>query len=272
MIPSEPLPAGFVAAFAAAQSRFGGHVTAVEYATSVPSTMDWAAARAADGGPHGLVVIAGHQTAGRGRRGHRWSSPAHAGLYFSTVVRPPLAPPPDGGPSLFGLLTLAAGAAVAEGIGQATGLEASLKWPNDLFYGYKLAGVLAEGHGVGQPGQFVVVGVGINVRDVKYLPDTEVRTTSLERELGHVPDPAVIAAEVLVAWAQRYQDLLDGRFMRVVERWRVRAAGLVGRPVAWTDADGEHEGTTTGVDATGALLVDTGLDVVRISTGPVQWQ
>jgi BirA family biotin operon repressor/biotin-[acetyl-CoA-carboxylase] ligase len=272
VISSEPLPAGLSAAIDAARPRFGGHVAAVHYAASVPSTMDWAASLADAGGPHGLVVIAGQQPAGRGRRGHRWSSPAHAGLYFSTVVRPPVAAPPDGGPSLFGLLTLAAGAAVAEGIGRATGLEASLKWPNDLFYGYKLAGVLAEGHGVGQPGQFVVVGVGINVRDVKYLPDSEVRTTSLERELGEAPEAGVIAAEVLAAWAERYQDLLDGRFTRVVDRWRVRAAGLVGRPVAWTDADGEHEGTTTGVDATGALLVDTGLDIVRISSGPVQWQ
>jgi biotin-[acetyl-CoA-carboxylase] ligase BirA-like protein len=200
VISSEPLPAGFSAAIDAARPRFGGHVAAVHYAASVPSTMDWAAALADDG------------------------------------------------------------------------LEASLKWPNDLFYGYKLAGVLAEGHGVGQPGQFVVVGVGINVRDVTYLSDSEVRTTSLERELGRAPEAGVIAAEVLAAWAQRYQDLLDGRFTRVVERWRVRASGLVGRPVAWTDADGEHEGTTTGVDATGALLVDTGLDIVRISAGPVQWQ
>lgn len=272
MVHAEPLPAGFVAAIDAVRPRCGVHLSVVSYATSVPSTMDWAAALADAGGPHGLVVIAGQQTAGRGRRGHRWSSPAHAGLYLSTVVRPPVQPVTDGEPSVLGLLTLAAGAAVAEGIGQATGLEASLKWPNDLFYGAKLAGVLAEGHGVGHAGQFVVIGVGINVRDVKYLPDSEPRTASLEAELGRVPDAAVVAAEVLAAWAARYQDLLDGRFTRVVERWRVRAAGLVGRPVLWHDAAGEHEGTTTGVDASGALLVDTGERVVRITTGPVQWQ
>jgi BirA family biotin operon repressor/biotin-[acetyl-CoA-carboxylase] ligase len=272
VIRTEPLPTGFAEALTAARPRFGEHVATVEYAASVPSTMDWAAGLADAGGPHGLVVIAGHQTAGRGRRGHRWSSPAHAGLYFSVVARPPLTPIAEGEPSLFGLLTIAAGAAVAEGIGQATGLEASLKWPNDLFYGHKLAGVLAEGHAVGQASQFVVIGVGINVRDVKYLPDAEGRASSLEHELGRVPDSGVVAAEVLAAWAQRYQDLLDGRFTRVVERWRVRASGLVGRPVAWTDADGEHEGTTTGVDATGALVVDTGTTQVRITAGPVQWQ
>jgi BirA family biotin operon repressor/biotin-[acetyl-CoA-carboxylase] ligase len=272
VIPTEPLPAAFADAIEAARPRFGGHVGPVAYAASVPSTMDWAAQLAEAGGGHGLVVVAGHQTAGRGRRGRRWSSPAHAGLYVSTVVRPPVEPAADGEPSLLGLLTLAAGVAVAEGIGQATGLEASLKWPNDLFYGHKLAGVLAEGHAVGQASQFVVVGIGINVRDVKYLPDAEGRSASLERELGHVPDAGQLAAEVLAAWGQRYQDLLDRRFTRVVDRWRVRAAGLIGRPVAWSDADGDHEGTTTGVDATGALLVDTGDRVVRITTGPVQWQ
>lgn len=272
MIRPEPLPAAFDEAFAAARPRFGGHVSTVEYAASVPSTMDWAAASAAAGGPHGLVVVAGHQTAGRGRRGHRWASPAHAGLYFSAVVRPPLAPVVDGEPSLFGLLTLAAGVAVAEGIGRATGLEASLKWPNDLYYGHKLAGVLAEGHGIGQPEQFVVIGVGINVRDVKYLADAEGRSASLEQELGHVPDIGLVAAEVLAAWSERYQDLLERRFARVVDRWRVRAAGLIGRPVAWRDGAGHHEGTTTGIDLTGALVVDTGTEHVRITSGPVQWQ
>lgn len=233
--------------------------------------MDAAAGLADSGAAHGLVVVAGHQTAGRGRRGHTWSSPPGAGLYFSLVARPPVAPHVDGAPSVMGLLTLAAGLAVAEGVGHATGLEASLKWPNDLFYGYKLAGVLAEGHRIGSPEQHVVVGVGINVRDVPYVSASD-RATSLERELGAVPDSGVVLAEVLVAWAARYQDLLDGRFARIVDRWRIRAPGLAGRPVAWVDARGEHEGTTTGVDATGALLVDTGAEVVRITSGAVQWQ
>ena len=135
----------------------------------------------------------------------------------------------------------------------------------------KLAGVLAEAHHVGTPAQAVVVGVGINVRDVPYVSERE-RATSLERELGALPDAGAVLVEVLAAWSARYQDLLDGRFTRIVERWRIRATGLAGRPVAWVDARGEHEGTTTGVDATGALLVDTGHGVVRITSGAVQWQ
>ncbi|MGE0815447.1 MAG: biotin--[acetyl-CoA-carboxylase] ligase [Vicinamibacterales bacterium] len=250
--------------------RVGGHVGDVRYEPTVASTMDAVAALGEAGAPHGLVLVAGEQTAGRGRRGHLWSSPAGAGLYLSVLVRPPVEAPPGETPSVLGLLTLTAGLAVAEGIGQATGLEASLKWPNDLFYGYKLAGVLAEAHHVGSAAQFVVLGVGVNVRDVVYVPDDE-RATSLERELGAVPDVGAVFAEILAAWAMRYQDLLDGRFHRVVDRWRHRAGGIVGRPVCWVEAGVEQEGTTRGVDASGALLVDTGERVARIVSGAVRW-
>jgi BirA family biotin operon repressor/biotin-[acetyl-CoA-carboxylase] ligase len=266
-----PLPAALVEALETRRERFRGHIAHGFYAPTLSSTMDAVAALAEAGAPHGVFVTAGEQTAGRGRRGHTWVSPAGAGLYVSTLVRPPVTPSTDGAPSVLGLLTLAAGLAVAEGIGHATGLEASLKWPNDLFYGYKLAGVLAEGHRIGTDDQAVVVGVGINVRDVPYVAEHE-RATSLERELGTVPDMGRVLAEVLAAWAARYQDLLDGRYARVVDRWRIRATGLAGRPVAWEDAAGEHEGTTTGVDAAGALLVDTGDGVVRITSGAVRWQ
>lgn len=268
----DPLPPVLAAALDRERERFGGHVSDVRYARVLPSTMDAAAALAEHGGAHGLVVVAGQQTAGRGRRGHTWVSPEGAGLYFSTVVQPPVVPVEDGVPSVLGLLTLAAGLAVAEGVGHATGLEASLKWPNDLYYGFKLAGVLAEGHAIGTARQHVVVGVGINLRDVEYLTDAEGRATSIEKEMGVPPEPGAVLTAVLAAWAQRYQDLLDGRFGRVVDRWRVRAAGLIGRPVSWTDTAGEHEGTTTGVDQTGALLVATGDGVARITAGAVTWQ
>lgn len=272
MVEFAPLPDGLAHALARARDRLRPHVGEALYVAALPSTMDVGAALADAGRAHGLIVLAGQQTAGRGRRGHTWSSPAGAGLYFSVIVRPPVAPVVDGEPSVIGLMTLAAGLAVAEGVGHATGLEASLKWPNDLFYGYKLAGVLAEGHHLGTPGQHVIVGVGINVSDAPYVTEGAARATSLERELGAPPDPGAVLAEVLAAWNGRYQDLIDGKYARVVDRWRIRATGLAGRPVSWTDARGEHEGTTTGVDAAGGLLVDTGFAVVRITSGAVTWQ
>ena len=101
-----PLPEGVAAALARERTRFASHVREILYTPALPSTMDAAAAMADAGRPHGLLVLAGQQAAGRGRRGHRWSSPAGAGLYFSLVVRPPVSPQVDGEPSVLGLMTL----------------------------------------------------------------------------------------------------------------------------------------------------------------------
>lgn len=270
MVEPAPLPPALATVTTRERARLQPHVADILYVSSTPSTMDVVAQLAEEGAAHGLTVVAGHQTAGRGRRGHTWSSPEGASLCFSMLVRPPVAPHVEGQPSVLGLLTLAAGLAVAEGVGRATGIEASLKWPNDLFYGYKFAGVLAEGHHIGAAAQCVVVGVGINLRDVDYASDRG--ATSLEKEMGRAPDVGEVLVEVLAAWSARYQDLLDARYARVVDRWRIRATGLAGRPVRWVDGLGEREGTTTGVDATGALLVDTGQGIVRISAGAVEWQ
>ena len=126
--------------------------------------MDVAAATIAAGAAEGVVVVADEQTSGRGRRGREWQSPPGAGLYLSIVFRPSR---DAAGARVASLLTLAAGVAVRSGIGRATGLWADLKWPNDLLVGErKLAGILAEGHGIGTDAQAIVVGVGVNVRAV----------------------------------------------------------------------------------------------------------
>ncbi len=115
---------------------------------SVGSTMDLAAEAVQAGAAEGLVIVADEQTAGRGRRGRSWSSPAGAGLYLSFVLRPTL--DADAGVRLLALVTLAAGVAVRESIINASGLVPELKWPNDLVVDRrKLAGILAEGFAIG---------------------------------------------------------------------------------------------------------------------------
>ena len=99
----------------------------------------------------GAVVIADAQTAGRGRRGRDWFSPAGSGLYISVVLAPGQSRH-DGGARATRLVTLAAGVALAEAIGAATGLAVDVKWPNDLYLARrKLAGILAEAAGGGDP-------------------------------------------------------------------------------------------------------------------------
>jgi len=213
-------------------------------------------------------VFADQQTAGRGRRGHSWFSPAGSGLYVSVVLTPAGAHDPTRATSL---LTLAAGVAVAEGIEQAAGLAADLKWPNDVYAGgRKLAGILAEAI-ESEHVRRVVLGYGINVRPDAYPPDVAFRATSLERELRRPIDREAVLVETLAALARRYKDLLAGRFDAILDAWRGRSPSAVGARVSWTLPAGRRSGTTAGIDADGALLVRTDGVTERIVGGEVEW-
>src|SRR3954465_235688 len=234
--------------------------SSIQILESVASTNDVAAAL-----PHGAVVVARQQTAGRGRRGHTWFSPPDAGLYVSVVLAPATARVDARRATM--LLTIAAGVALAEGIAAGTGLTVDLKWPNDLLVaGRKLAGILAEGHG-----ETVVLGYGINVLATAFPPDLANRATSLESELGRAIDRDRVLDETLAALSRRYDELLDGRFDAILDAWRRHAPAASGARVTWT-ANGEtHQGVTAGIDADGALLVHEGDRLVRIVSGEVRW-
>jgi BirA family biotin operon repressor/biotin-[acetyl-CoA-carboxylase] ligase len=248
---------------------------------SVGSTNDVAAALATGGAPEGTLVIADAQTAGRGRMGHTWYSPPGAGLYVSAVLRPP-----HGwlstAPGLVNLLTLAAGIAVAEGLRAATGIDTSIKWPNDIVVGRgeasaesgwrKIAGILAEGAATGGELQHVVLGYGVNLLQVEYPPDIAERATSVEEESGRRIERTAVLVETLAVLAQRYTALARGDAGGVLARWRALSPSCEGAPVAWTGAAGRAVGVTAGIDTAGALLVrgDRG-QTEAIRSGEVTW-
>jgi len=172
------------------------------------------------------------------------------------------------------LVTLMAGVALAEAVARITGLYADIKWPNDLLVGHrKLAGILAEG--VASPSsaglQGVVLGYGINVMAAAYPPDLASRVTSLEAELGRAIDRAALCAESLATLAERYRDLIDGRYDAILDGWRSRAFGARGARVEWDTPAGVRTGITEGIDDMGALLVRVGGSVERIVAGEVRW-
>ena len=242
------------------------------YFETIGSTNDVAASLASSGDAEGVVVIADAQTAGRGRRGHTWFSPPSAGLYVSVVLAPArsVASPERA----TALLTLMAGVALSQAVEQVTGLAPAIKWPNDLLVERrKLAGILAEG--VASPSsaglQGVVLGYGINVMTAAYPPDLASRVTSLEAELGRAIDRAALCAESLATLAERYRDLIDGRYDAILDGWRSRAFGARGARVEWDTPAGVRTGITEGIDDMGALLVRVGGSVERIVAGEVRW-
>jgi len=261
---TERVPSQITEALARAGSRLGPFGTHLSWHEEVGSTNDLAAAAAEAGASEGLVVVANAQSTGRGRVGRSWSSPPGAGLYVSVVLRP-------AGPALR-LLTIAAGVAIAEGIHAASGLETSVKWPNDVHVGSrKLAGILAEAGSSSGAVDHVVLGFGINVRRASYPPDVAARATSIESELGRDVDRGLVLAECLAALSSRYSMLQSGAAGDVIEAWKKRATVHMGRAVEWNDERGSRHGRAEDIDATGALLVRVGDQVVRVISGEVRW-
>jgi BirA family biotin operon repressor/biotin-[acetyl-CoA-carboxylase] ligase len=193
------------------------------------STNDRARALADGGAPHGTLVTAAAQSAGRGRQGRAWIAPAGRALLMSLVLRdwPPLLP-------------LAAAVAVAD----VAGPEAAIKWPNDvLLRGGKLAGILVEAR---PQERWAVLGIGLNVavRPGDLPDELRGRTASLEL------DPAAIEP-TLVALLGALDERLALAPPALLRAFRERDA-LLDRHVRWQHG----EGTAAGIDDDGRLLVD----------------
>jgi BirA family transcriptional regulator, biotin operon repressor / biotin---[acetyl-CoA-carboxylase] ligase len=266
--PTPLMPPDIAAAFAAALARDDGMPLDGRWFPSVGSTMDVAEEAAEAGAGEGLVIVAGEQTRGRGRRGRVWSSPPGAGLYLSFLFRPPA----DAAPCL-SLLTLAAGVAVQCAVARASGLTAQLKWPNDVMVGRrKLAGILAEGLGVGGPAPSIILGIGINLRRSSHPEEIAERMTSLEDELAHIVPQGLVLEEILVQVRRIYDELRRGEADDILRAWRQTAPSAEGSPVEWQTPQGSRHGITAGIDSDGALLVRTPEGVERIVGGEVIWK
>jgi BirA family transcriptional regulator, biotin operon repressor / biotin---[acetyl-CoA-carboxylase] ligase len=168
----------------------------VRYFDTIGSTNDEALAWAANDTPDLSVVIADEQTTGRGRLDRKWFTPRGTALAFSIVLRPTV----DERPHLSRLVGLAA-LAVAESL-RKHGLDARIKWPNDiLIQNRKVCGILIESVWSGEDVDCVVIGVGINVLEGSVPPEEILQfpATSLEAELGHIPDRVEILRDILAS-------------------------------------------------------------------------
>ncbi len=225
----------------------------------IDSTNRYALDAARDGEPPGLVVVADHQHAGRGRRGRAWTAPPGSSLLVSILLAPPAAP------DRVQLLTMAAGLALSEAVGAVAGVDAQLKWPNDLVVDdRKLAGLLAETDVRDGRVRGVVVGIGCNVTWAGYPAELADSATACDREAGQPVDRAELLDVLLEALARRLDQL-----GRVPGDYRARL-GTLGRTVRVELATGVVEGVATGVDDDGRLVVEPrGEAAVVIAAGDV---
>lgn len=230
--------------------------TPVHRFESVPSTNDAARALALGGAAHGTAVLAREQTRGRGTKGRSWHSPAGLGLYVSFVVRGP----GDGPVPSPHLLPLVAGLAAADALAAEAGVEARLKWPNDLVRdGRKLGGILAEAVTGGPGGGFAVVGIGLNVGHgpEDFPPELRAAAASVRMAGGAATVEALFGGlcRALDSW---YNDLARGGKGRIVAAAEARLAFPPGRPIRITTAAGTFTAVCRGLDPEGRLVADRG--------------
>ena len=251
-------------ALAAALTRDSGLWTSLQVVDEIGSTNAELAARAAgDDVPEGAVLVAEHQVTGRGRLDRVWTSPPRAGITVSVLLRP------DVPAARRGWLPLLAGVALAESVRGVTGVQVSLKWPNDLLAGdgRKLAGILAESTGTA-----VVVGVGLNVSTTaSELPDTG---TSLAGVLGSGVDRGPVLLAFLRALEARYRSWVEVAGDPVASGLAqdyLRWCSTVGTTVSVALPDGSTlEGVAEAVDWDGRLVVATAEGSVALASGDVR--
>lgn len=215
------------------------------------STNDAAARLAEQGATEGTLVFAEAQTAGRGRHGRIWISPAGKGLWFTLLLRPKLSP------IAASRITVMTGVAVANALRRATGLPIRIKWPNDLLCrGRKLAGILTELKIEGARLVHALVGVGVNVNLDRRDFSNELRDAagSLKLEAERAFSRATLAAAILHEIEARRNCLDDASFPAIVEEW-IALDETLGRQICVRSPDGRRFGQAAGLDLDGALLL-----------------
>ena len=219
---------------------------------SIDSTNTRAKELAAQGAPHGTVLVADHQTGGRGRRGRSFHSPAGTGIYMSMILRP------NCEPQKLMHLTCAAAVAMCDAVESACSIRPGIKWTNDLVCGSrKLAGILTE-LGLSPKGcvEYAIIGIGINCCQEETDFPEEIRSIagSLRSVTGREVRREQVAAAMLDALYRMDQSLLTNR-EDILDRYRSDCITL-GKEISVVKADGSvRHGTALDIDSEGALIV-----------------
>ena len=209
--------------------------------------------------PEGIVVIADEQTGGRGRFGRRWISPPGVNLYCSVILKPDFVP----GDVQF--VTLAAAVAVASAIREDAGINAEIKWPNDILVNNrKVSGILVEMRSGGGSPRLLILGIGVNVNmnmDA-FGDDLKGIATSLKIEKGHALDRGILFNGIASRLDALYKILLNGDKTAVIHEWH-RLNCTIGKRVSISDQDRIITGMADSMNDRGELLV-------RLSSGFIE--
>lgn len=219
------------------------------------STNDIAFREGQSGHPEGLIVLAEHQTQGRGRRGRSWDSQKSGGIYCSLLLRPgwPL--------HQASRLTILSSVAIARGIERLTAQKIEIKWPNDIFLnGRKLGGILTEIQSDPEAVRFAVIGFGLNLHQKR--KDFPAALRDIATSLFQETDTHYRRADLLLSILDQFELCWKTPFEKVREEWTERCLNL-GKNVVLSTPRGRCQGQAVGLDENGALLI-------RVESGRVE--
>ncbi len=216
----------------------------------VESTNDIAMELGDEGEAHGTVVIAEEQTRGRGRSGRVWTSEKSTGIYCSVLLRPPISP------AQTSLLTLVAGLAARDAVGEELDATPDIRWPNDVLVGgKKFCGILTEMHAEPDRVNYAVVGIGINVNQSRLPAEIAGIATSLRIESGHIHSRLEILVRLLRHLDRYYNLFVTSGPQPIVRRFAEVSSYFQGKRVRITTANESFIGTTAGLEPSGILRV-----------------
>lgn len=212
----------------------------------------------------GTMVIAGEQTAGRGRQDRSWSSPKGEGIWMSFLLRPQLSPVSCSG------LTLVTALALTKALRNITGLDLMIKWPNDVVCnGKKVAGILTEMSTKGMEVDCIVVGVGINVNTVEFPDEIKATATSLLSEGAEELSHEVIIKEFCREFEQVYPAYIKARNMSTLKEEYEALLVNLGRMVSVIEGGNTRVGEAIGINEEGELLFMSNSEITEIRAGEV---
>jgi BirA family biotin operon repressor/biotin-[acetyl-CoA-carboxylase] ligase len=225
----------------------------IYYFETVSSTMDSAEEVGIKGAPEGTLVVAEGQTKGRGRLARSWHSPKYKGIYLSLLLRPKLLPQSTP------ILTLLSAVSICEAIHVVSGLEARIKWPNDILLAHKkVGGILTELNAETDTTRFVVIGIGLNVNNDK---NSLIKgATSLKEHYKHPLNRIALLQEILRRLESNYLAFQAKGPAPLIQKWKVYNLTL-GKRIKVISCRRHLEGMAVDIDSDGGLLLrnDAGL-------------
>jgi len=223
----------------------------IEHYFRADSTNAVALALGHAGEPHGTLVVAEEQTAGRGRAGRAWHSEKTSGIYATVLLRPEMAP------AQAPLITLVAGLAVRDAVAEQTGLHPDIRWPNDLLlHGKKFCGILTEMHAEPQRVVFVIVGIGLNANHAKFPEKLASLATSLRLESGRPQSRLELLVKLLRHLDRYYNEFLSEGARPILARFAEVSSYARGKRVRISAPGESFTGVTAGLESTGLLRVE----------------